>query len=264
MARYKSIHTGPQIDSGVSRALPGGEIDAALDSKAEIEFLDNVDFTDPIAQAGVGGNHGSVAYALDRWKLISGTVSASSNGLTLNGTIRQILEKSIGFTVIPSIEMHSGTATIAYDDSTKYCDITSSGGTIKRPHLGLREITDWAKMPVPNRETELLRCQTHFIRMRSSSVYGSFGMCAAVATALGYMAIYLPVAMRTPPVLVQHGAITIYGWSSSITLSAGDMVGNALTVGVAPSGSDQFTVGGAYETFINNDATAYLDFISDL
>ncbi|WP_312281888.1 hypothetical protein, partial [Oscillibacter sp.] len=129
---YKLAYDGPQIDAAIGRALPGG----AIDSKVEIELLDNVDFTNPVAQAGIGGMHGSVAYALDCWKLISGTVSGSSNGLTLNGTIRQIREFSIGFPVVPSIEMHSGTATITYDDATKYCDITSSGGTIKRPHLG--------------------------------------------------------------------------------------------------------------------------------
>lgn len=35
MARYKSVHTGPQIDSGVARALPGGAIDLSLSNKVD-------------------------------------------------------------------------------------------------------------------------------------------------------------------------------------------------------------------------------------
>lgn len=210
MARYKSVHTGPQIDSGVARALPGGEIDAqqksSLESKAEIEFLDNTDFTNPVAQAGIGGNHGSVPFAVDRWQLISGTVSGSANGLTLNGTIRQVREYSIGFTVVPSIQMYSGTATITYDDTTKYCDIVSSGGVIKRPHLGLRAITDWTKIPTPNFDSVLASCQTYYC---SSYPYGTSG-AAADATCfdreIAYTGWYLyhskisfPVNMRTAP-----------------------------------------------------------------
>ncbi|WP_312281834.1 hypothetical protein, partial [Oscillibacter sp.] len=133
---YTLAREGPEIDEAIERALPGGAIDLSIEDKQFWEFLDNTNFTNPIAQAGIGGNHGSIPFALDRWQLISGTVSGSANGLTLNGTIRQIRERPIGFAVVPSIEMYSGTATITYDDTTKYCDITSSGGTIKRPHLG--------------------------------------------------------------------------------------------------------------------------------
>ncbi|MPM55807.1 hypothetical protein SDC9_102604 [bioreactor metagenome] len=211
MPRYKSVHTGPQIDSGVARALPGGEIDAALDSKVEIEFLDNIDFTNPVAQAGIGGMHGSVAYAVDRWKLISGTVSWSSNGLTLNGTIRQIREFSIGFPVVPSIEMHSGTATITYDDTTKYCDIISSGGVIKRPHLGIRGITDWAKIPTLDREITLRKCQKYYYRC--SANYATGYAYAGVAR----FSIPLPVSMRvSSPSIVISGYLICNGSSEAM------------------------------------------------
>lgn len=197
MSRY----TGPQIDSGVARALPSGEIDAALDSKAEIEFLRNTDFTNPVAQAGVGGLHGSVAYALDRWRLLSGAVSWNSNGLTLNGTIRQIREFSIGLPVVPSIEMHSGTATITYDDSTKYCDITSSGGTIKRPHLGLREITDWEKVPKANFTDEMAKCRLYYwepnIIFDSSTFY---------STTILICNVQFPTQMRVVPAIIIKSA----------------------------------------------------------
>lgn len=37
MPRYKSVHTGLQIDSGVARALPGGGIDLSLANKVEFD-----------------------------------------------------------------------------------------------------------------------------------------------------------------------------------------------------------------------------------
>lgn len=229
MPRYKSVHTGPQIDSGVARALSGGEIDAALESKMETEFLDNTDFTNPVAQAGIGGLHGSVAYAVDRWKLLSGTVSWDSNGLTLNGTIRQILEKSIGFTVIPSIEMHSGTATITYDDSTKYCDITSAGGVIKRPHLGLRAIEDWSKMPKVDRDFTLLKCRKYY----KTVGIGCIGIWQGTDSA--FFSCAFDVQMRTEPVL--------YLISSDVTLRTLG-VGDVISTSAALTGITRTTVSG--------------------
>lgn len=210
MQRYKSTYTGPQMDVAFERALPGGEIDAALESKAEIEFLDNTDFTNPVAQAGIGGNHGSVAYALDRWKLISGTVSGSANGLTLNGTIRQIREYPIGFAVVPSIQMYSGTATITYDDSTKYCDIVSSGGVIKRPHLGLREITDWAKMRTEDFGAELRKCQRYAL-LSGAGIVEALPMCA------GFAVLSTPVTLRTAPAII--GSPVVYSVAANVPLA---------------------------------------------
>ena len=45
-------------------------------------LLDNSNFLNPVAQAGVSGLHGSTAYAIDRWNRTTGaTVSLVSNGL---------------------------------------------------------------------------------------------------------------------------------------------------------------------------------------
>lgn len=223
MQRYKSVHTGAQIDSAAERALAGGAIDSALEDKQYLEFLDNVDFADPIAQAGVGGNHGSVAYALDRWKLISGTVSASSNGLTLNGTIRQIREKSIGFAVIPSIEMYSGTATITYDDTTKYCDITSSGGVIKRSHLGLTAITDWSKMPTLDYDkmSQKLRRFAYFLETNT------YLRAILYSTNSIYFWLPLQVSMRTTPSM--HFGLESTDWKIS-TLGDSGQPGFSLSI----------------------------------
>lgn len=102
-------------------------------------YADNSDFTQFVAQAGVGGNHGTQAYAGDRWILDSGTVtgSANSNGngysnIKLNGTIRQIVANPPDVGTV-AVEMVSGTATAVY--SSGAVTITSNGGVIKNVRL---------------------------------------------------------------------------------------------------------------------------------
>ena len=214
---YKLAYEGPEIDEAIARVLPGGEIDGAMSAKLDWEGLINPEFA--VAQAGIGGNHGSIPYAADCWKLVSGAVSAAPGGLTLNGTIRQIREFSIGFPVVPSIEMHSGTAAITYDDSTKYCDITSSGGVIKRSHLGLVKITNWSKMPKPNYGEMLQKCmryyfQKHFVQFETVA-QGYLGP-EWLTLALG-----VGTQMRTSyPAATMTGTLGIVGAASSSGLNA--------------------------------------------
>ena len=102
---------------------------ADLRTAAPVNLLDNSDFTNPVAQAGVGGSHGNQAYALDRWILTSGTVSyQSSIGLALNGTITQKLEHSPTGTVSAFVGMASGQASISYSGGA--VTITSAGGIV--------------------------------------------------------------------------------------------------------------------------------------
>ena len=104
-------------------------VDASVRKAAPRNILDNSDFTNLVAQAGISGKHGSVVYAADRWKLTSGTVTyTAGTGLKLNGTITQVLEKApTGGSCF--VGMASGTATIALNGNT--ITITSSGGVIK-------------------------------------------------------------------------------------------------------------------------------------
>lgn len=100
-----------------------------LRAAAPANLLDNSDFRYPVAQAGIGGNHGNQAYAADRWILTSGSVSHQAGvGLTLNGTITQKLEHPPAGAVGVFVGMASGQASISYSDGA--VTITSSGGVI--------------------------------------------------------------------------------------------------------------------------------------
>ena len=121
------FNTVPPLQAGKGIKFDGLTISTAA---AHRNLLDNSDFTNLVAQAGIGGNHGTIAYAADRWILDSGTVSyAAGVGLTLNGTIRQKLEYPPTGETSAFVGMASGAASISYADGA--VTITSSGGVLK-------------------------------------------------------------------------------------------------------------------------------------
>ena len=137
-------------------------------------LLDNSDFTNLVAQAGIGGNHGAIAYAADRWILDSGTVSYEAGvGLTLNGTIRQKLELPATGRTSAFVGMASGDASISYADGA--VTITSGGGVIKWAALYEGSYTDENLPPfvAPDPVLELLKCQRYCFVVKSdwASVY---------------------------------------------------------------------------------------------
>lgn len=134
---------------------------SALNTSLTWESLHNTDFINPINQDEVSGTISTLGYFIDRWKLTSGTVTLTSNGLQLNGTIVQIMEKAIDTTTLPHLEMYSGTATASYDKGTKTLSITSSGGVIK-----------YVNKPFTDRSAELLKCQ-RFLRVICGHAQGT-------------------------------------------------------------------------------------------
>lgn len=117
-----------KVVNGDTEVLLGLDADGSTEwlgsNKPLRNLLDNSNFE--IAQAGYGGNHGTQAYACDRWKLVSGTVSHSDAGLTLNGTIAQVLENA------PSVPVTAAASagTITYDASAKTVTIATTEATV--------------------------------------------------------------------------------------------------------------------------------------
>ena len=164
--------------------IPDGSItvpklaDETLSYINAINLADNSDFTQFIAQAGVGGKHGNQAYAGDRWILDSGTVTGEAredgNGYTnikLNGTIRQIVANSpdVG---TAAIEMVSGTADISYASGA--ITITSNGGVIKNVRLFKGNYTD-DNMPAYQPKgygAELIGCKRYYRQYGSTTLSG--------------------------------------------------------------------------------------------
>ena len=162
-------------------------------------LLDNSDFTNLVAQAGIGGKHGTVDYAADRWILTSGTVSYSEGtGLTLNGTITQKLENAPNV-AYPYIGMASGAASISYEDGA--VSITSSGGVIKWAAIYTTEYTADTLPPYMHKgyAAELAECLRYYWRL-------DFTGAPTLGTGWSYgtntrISLTLPMPMKKTPML---------------------------------------------------------------
>ena len=126
-------------------------------------LLTNPNFS--INQRGISGAFSDTGkYFVDRWRLVSGTVTVNSDGtLTLDGSICQPLENAAGANVTASVS--AGTA--VYDDTAKTFTITGNG-----------DVISWAKLEIgcaatafipPDPATELLRCMRYYEVLMSAN-----------------------------------------------------------------------------------------------
>ncbi|MEG2022446.1 MAG: hypothetical protein RR087_11795, partial [Oscillospiraceae bacterium] len=136
-------------------------------------LLDNTDFAHPINQRNVSGTITAAGYFIDRWKLVSGSVALTANGLQLNGTMSQILEFAAGTSTAASVGMYSGTANASYNNNNKTFTLTSNGGVI-----------GWAKLEKGNAATpyvlkgyaaELSECQRYLQSLEIFTIEYSAG-----------------------------------------------------------------------------------------
>lgn len=151
---------GPQGDPGVS---------------SKKNLLDNWYFPRPINQREVSGTITAAGYFIDRWKLVSGSVKITNNGLVLNGIIEQILEFPANGSVTASALTMSGLISASYNDTTKTFQIVSSGSTIIAAKLergNSQTLVDsdgkLADDP-PNQTLELLKCQRYLYVLKAVS-----------------------------------------------------------------------------------------------
>lgn len=139
------------------------------------QLLDNAYWTIPeciINQRGVTGTITTPGYFIDRWKLVSGSVTITAGGLSLNGTMVQILETDPGQEVTASYLTDSGVLPAEYDSETKTFAITAEGTLIRAAKLELGSQQTLAHQdadgnwvlndPLPNKALELLRCQRYY------------------------------------------------------------------------------------------------------
>lgn len=160
-----TLSSGTVLDAG--RAVPQRGVDYWTPADQEQilaqaagprpNLLDNSDFTCPVNQRCVSGLISAAGYFLDRWKLVSGTVTVGSAGLTLNGVICQILERDPGEVTAAC----SGGAEAAFDRGSRTFTLTGRGALVT-----------WAALypgsgPLPGYVPkgygqELLECQRYF------------------------------------------------------------------------------------------------------
>lgn len=156
------------IDATLTKRGYAADAKAVGDQLKAHQLLDNSDFMHFVAQAGIGGKHGTQSYAGCRWILDNGTVTGEANAkndgyknITLNGAIRQIVANPPTIGTV-AIEMVSGTASAIYKDGA--VTINSNGGVIKNVRLFEGEYTAETIPPyiLKGYGAELLECQRYF------------------------------------------------------------------------------------------------------
>lgn len=198
-------------------------------------LLHNADFTQMVAQAGVGAVHGggSVTFAGDRWELVSGSVTAVANAagngygsVTLNGTIRQKVENPPDEWTI-GVVARSGKAEAFYDNG--WFTITSDGGVLHSAYLYEGYYRNAPRPVARGYAAELLECQRFYVRLNGSGGISYHGY--AFGTDSARMMIPLPVAMRksNPTYKVE--------WTFNMTLYPG---------GISPTGISSMSVVGSF------------------
>lgn len=186
--------------------------DEAVQNATPYNWLDNSDFTNLVAQAGIGGNHGSQAYAADRWILTRGSVSQQGGGLQLNGTITQRLEHPPTGVVSAFVGMASGQASISYSDGA--VTITASGGVIAWAALYQGTYTaDTAPDYRPKGyAVEFAECQRYYRRYTGTQVNMVFLGCVTSSAKSIYLQPYDIAPMRlSSPSVSFSGEIVIRG-----------------------------------------------------
>lgn len=188
---------------------------AALNNKPNRNLLDNWYFMNPVNQRGVSGTISEAGYFIDRWKLVSGSVTLTSTGITINGTISQVLENAAGTNVTASALTTTGIVSVSYDNSSKTFTITGTGQTFVATKLELGsqqtlahqdEDGNWVLNEIPDYGEELAKCQRYYRR------YG-YGLTAIVQSAnILVFCIPFDLPMRiTPATGLLRSNLTMYG-----------------------------------------------------
>lgn len=255
------------------------EIDDAVDLAPQLSnpnLLDNWYFGNPVNQRNVSGTIDTVGYFLDRWKLVSGSVTIGSNGITLNGTIVQILETAVGTDVTASALTAEGVVVASYDNNSKTISLTGTGQTFVAAKLELGSTQTlahqkngmWVPNELPDYGEQLRRCQRYFVNFNPYKM-SYFAMPPAVASSAyqAYSAVTLPVAMREQPVVTYGGNIALSQDAdhavTAILVSDGTFTGSCVQLRY-DAGAGTLTANSLYRVQGSNDPTSYIWLSADL
>lgn len=242
------------------------EIDDAVDLAPQLSnpnFLDNWYFGNPVNQRNASGTIDAVGYFLDRWKLVSGSVTIGSNGITLNGTIVQILETAVGTDVTASALTTEGVVVASYDNNSKTISLTGTGQTFvaAKLELGSQQTLahqdadgNWALNEIPDYGEQLRRCQRYQLVINREILVAGRTSASAETTCFAF--IPTPVTMRVAPAIskiagnyiatVNHanGAKSIVDFTGASLAGNGIYVTGAITAGLGTNQPITVTISG--------------------
>lgn len=184
-----------------------GSVIAAKVQPCNRNLLDNWYFGNPVNQRDVSGTISSAGYFLDRWKLVSGSVTISADGITLNGTMQQVLETAPVGTVTASALTQAGVGEVVptYNSETKTVTVTAAGEKLVAVKLELgteqtlahqNSSGAWVLNEIPDYGEELTRCMRYLQII--STPYDTSGNGVAIGYANNTVDLWVPIPLAVP------------------------------------------------------------------
>ena len=184
-----------------------GSVIAAKVQPCNRNLLDNWYFVNPVNQRDVSGTISSAGYFLDRWKLVSGSVTINTDGITLNGTMQQVLETAPVGTVTASALTQAGVGDVVptYDSATKTVTVTAAGKKLVAVKLELgteqtlahQNSSDaWVLNEMPDYGEELTKCMRYLQII--STPYDTSGNGVAIGYANNTVDLWVPIPLAVP------------------------------------------------------------------
>jgi hypothetical protein len=170
-------------------------------------LLDNWYFVNPVNQRDVSGTISSAGYFLDRWKLVSGSVTINTDGITLNGTMQQVLETAPVGTVTASALTQAGVGEVVptYNSANKTVTVTAAGEKLVAVKLELgteQTLTHqnssgaWVLNEMPDYGEELTKCMRYLQII--STPYDTSGNGVAIGYANNTVDLWVPIPLAVP------------------------------------------------------------------
>lgn len=169
-------------------------------------LLDNWYFGAPVNQRDVSGTISSAGYFLDRWKLVSGSVTINTDGITLNGTMQQVLETAPVGTVTASALTKAGVGEVVptYNSATKTVTVTAAGKKLVavKLELGSQQTLAhqvggaWVLSEMPDYGEELTKCMRYLQII--TTPYDTSGNGVAIGYANNTVDLWVPIPLAVP------------------------------------------------------------------
>ena len=183
-----------------------GSVIAAKVQPCNRNLIINWYFRNPVNQRDVSGTISSAGYFLDRWKLVSGSVTISADGITLNGTMQQVLETAPVGTVTASALTQAGVGEVVptYDSASKTVTVTAAGKKLVAVKLELgteqtlahQENGVWVLNELPDYGEELTKCMRYLQII--SAPYDTSGNGVAIGYANNTVDLWVPIPLAVP------------------------------------------------------------------
>lgn len=245
---FKSTVTSGSVTGEVARAASNPNL------------LINPDFR--INQCAVTGTITDSGYFVDRWKLVSGSVTVNADGtLTLNGSISQTLENAAGTDVAAS----SSAGTAVYDNSTKTFTLSASGETVSWAKLEVGGIA--TRFSPPDPAAELLKCQRYLWVLRGNLLRSGIALAPNENYALFFL--YAPTAFRTTPTVSYENLVLAQSENGNLTneiklLQIKGYTSNVVKLYVQADTASPLTAGALYELTNMSGAAGSLIFNAEI